>query len=75
MIVPKSKKIRILIGLIAVLVLIFNAGWGRGLKERANEILNLDDEESDDESDGEIELIEEKSGLPYFIQRIIMPQI
>ena len=49
MIVPKSKKIRILIGLIAVLVLIFNAGWGRGLKERANEILNLDDEESDDE--------------------------
>lgn len=60
-----SFKTKMLIGITSIVVLIY-------VSSQKREIVIKDD--SNDKKDKKIDLIDKDSGLPYFIQRIIMPK-
>lgn len=66
-----SFKTKMLIGITSIVVLIYVSSQKREIVIKDD---SSDSNDDNDKKDKKIDLIDKDSGLPYFIQRIIMPK-
>ena len=69
-----SFKTKMLIGITSIVVLVYVSSQKREIVIKDDSSDSSDSSNSNDKKDKKIDLIDKDSGLPYFIQRIIMPK-